>query len=295
MASSSGASSYYNSRCSLPSAWEPRVLSERPSLDFRLRVQMFVEMVAAAAAGEAAAAPGEAAAGEAAAGPGPGTGGGTAATGSGRAGTVKAEPMELEASGGGGGSTGPVAAAEAAAGAGAASAGPAPEPSGGDGTAGQGGGDGGGAAAAVPPASAPRPPSTREILSYGSAELWPRCRTAQDRELLTDALSLLAFRDPAASPAAYLLRPSHRVSLAEELNGAMLATRGLPATSPLERLYQHAAAALSELKRGDHPQALALPDARSLILDPPPPTPAPTPHGAAGPSGSGAAPAPMTD
>ena len=45
-----------------------------------------------------------------------------------------------------------------------------------------------------------------------------------------------------------------QVALAEELNGAMLACRGLPATSPLERLYQQLSVVVSELKRTDHPQ-----------------------------------------
>ncbi|GIM04787.1 hypothetical protein Vretimale_9293 [Volvox reticuliferus] len=116
----------------------------------------------------------------------------------------------------------------------------------------------------------PQPPTTEEILAYGRTELWPRCRTPADRDLLMEAVSLLAFDDPAASPAGDMLRPVHRTMLAEELNGAMLACRGLPSTSPLERLYQQVTAVISQLKQMDYPQALVLPEPRQLVMEPPP-------------------------
>ncbi|GLI60772.1 hypothetical protein VaNZ11_003004 [Volvox africanus] len=116
----------------------------------------------------------------------------------------------------------------------------------------------------------PQPPTTEEILAYGRTELWPRCQTPADRDLLMEAVSLLAFDNPAASPAGDMLRPAHRTMLAEELNGAMLACRGLPATSPLERLYQQVTALISLLKHMDHPQALVLPEPRQLVMEPTP-------------------------
>ncbi|KAG2422582.1 hypothetical protein HXX76_015910 [Chlamydomonas incerta] len=254
-----------------------QVLADRPSLDFRLRLQRFVEMVGAATSAAAAGAGGAAAAG------GPNGNG----AGSGSAPAATEAPIVSSAS---------AAAAPAANGAGSAAAarnggvastsGPGPAAS----------GEGAGAVGAVP--------TTRDILAYGTQELWGRCRTAADRDLLTDALSLLAFHDPAASPAGYLLRPAHRAALAEELNGALLAAAGRPPHSSLERLFQQAACCVAELKRADHPQALALPDPRVLVLEPPPalsaalaspPGDATVDVGAGGAGGSGAAGASSTD
>lgn len=62
-------------------------------------------------------------------------------------------------------------------------------------------------------------------LVYGRAELGPGSKSQQDEELLSDALSLLAYSDPAASPCGHLLRESYRAELAEELNGALLKVR----------------------------------------------------------------------
>ncbi|KXZ46470.1 hypothetical protein GPECTOR_43g906 [Gonium pectorale] len=243
--------------------YPPKLLSERPSLDFRLHLQKFVEMVAAVNAAAASTAPEADAA--------------TAGPGSAVMDTRRPEEeatthgsAEAEAEAGASPTSSPGAGGTAGIDGGTlgrddAKAG---RKGSGDGGGKEGGGTGEGSAAGRPPV-----PTTAEILAYGSAELMPRCRTASDRDLLTDALSLLAFNDPAASPAGYLMRPAHRIALAEELNGSLLAVRGLPATSPLERLYQQAAAAMTELKRGDHPQvvsgeALALPDPRILALEP---------------------------
>jgi hypothetical protein len=62
-------------------------------------------------------------------------------------------------------------------------------------------------------------------LAYGRAELGPGSKSDQDEELLSDALSLLAYADPAASPCGHLLRESFRADLAEDLNGALLKVR----------------------------------------------------------------------
>lgn len=67
--------------------------------------------------------------------------------------------------------------------------------------------------------------SVEEALAYGRSELGPRLQGPQDEELLSDALSLLAYADPAASPCGHLLRESSRAELAEELNGALLKVR----------------------------------------------------------------------
>jgi hypothetical protein len=59
-------------------------------------------------------------------------------------------------------------------------------------------------------------------LAYGRAELGPGSKSPDEEELLSDALSLLAYADPAASPCGHLLRVGQRLQLAEELNGALL-------------------------------------------------------------------------
>ena len=63
-------------------------------------------------------------------------------------------------------------------------------------------------------------------LAYGRAELGPGSKSEADEELLSDALSLLAYADPTASPCGHLLRESYRAELAEELNGALLQVGG---------------------------------------------------------------------
>jgi hypothetical protein len=64
-----------------------------------------------------------------------------------------------------------------------------------------------------------------EALAYGRAQLGPVPKAAEDEELLSDALSLLAYADPSSSPCGHLLRPGYRTVLAEELNGALLKVR----------------------------------------------------------------------
>jgi hypothetical protein len=102
-----------------------------------------------------------------------------------------------------------------------------------------------------------------------------RARAREDGELLQDALSLLAYEDPAASPCAHLLKVSAREQLAERVNGALvlarrqrlqlaggllLASAAAPAREEpaVERLYRHATAALDELKRMADPRAMVL-------------------------------------
>jgi hypothetical protein len=101
-----------------------------------------------------------------------------------------------------GSSATPAAAAAAASG--------SPTPDGSTAAAAAGGGGGGGFEAA---------------LAYGRAELGPGSKSPEEEELLSDALSLLAYADPAASPCGHLLRPGQRLQLAEELNGALLQVR----------------------------------------------------------------------
>lgn len=127
-------------------------------------------------------------------------------------------------------------------------------------------------------------------LQFGRAQLGPAATTLEDEELLSDAVSLLAYGDPEASPcgalllvrascgrscgtpvscahhahlmarfAFPLLQASARAALGERLNGTLLAARGRPAEPALERAYRQAGAALEELRRGH--------EARALVLD----------------------------
>jgi hypothetical protein len=70
-------------------------------------------------------------------------------------------------------------------------------------------------------------PGYKAALAYGRAELRPWSKCDQDEELLADAMTLLAYDDPAASPCGHLLRESYRADLAEDLNGALLKVRRL--------------------------------------------------------------------
>ncbi|KAF8056475.1 Ranbp10 [Scenedesmus sp. PABB004] len=102
-------------------------------------------------------------------------------------------------------------------------------------------------------------------LAFGRAELGPCSKGREEEELLSDALSLLAYADPAASPCGHLLRPAARGALAEELNGALLKARGTSAQPLLECIYRQAAVALDELRRGGLPAAQVL-DPAALCL-----------------------------
>jgi hypothetical protein len=76
-------------------------------------------------------------------------------------------------------------------------------------------------------------------LAYGRAELGPGSKSPDEEELLSDALSLLAYADPAASPCGHLLRPRQRLQLAEELNGALLQVRSCSRYAPTFVLTDH--------------------------------------------------------
>ncbi|KAF6266424.1 hypothetical protein COO60DRAFT_452801 [Scenedesmus sp. NREL 46B-D3] len=102
-------------------------------------------------------------------------------------------------------------------------------------------------------------------LAYGRAELGPGSKSPDEEELLADALSLLAYADPGASPCGHLLRPGQRLQLAQELNGALLQARGMSAQPLLESYYRQAVVLLDELKRLGVPSALVL-DVPALCL-----------------------------
>jgi hypothetical protein len=65
----------------------------------------------------------------------------------------------------------------------------------------------------------------------------PGSKSPEEEELLSDALSLLAYADPAASPCGHLLRPGQRLQLAEELNGALLQVKRGALIIPGGNLY----------------------------------------------------------
>ncbi|KIZ01764.1 hypothetical protein MNEG_6194 [Monoraphidium neglectum] len=98
----------------------------------------------------------------------------------------------------------------------------------------------------------------QSILEYGRAQLAPAAAGPEDEELLSDAVSLLAYAEPEASPCGTLLLPGARAELGDRLNGALLAARGRPLAPALERLYRQAAVTLDELRRAHEPRALVL-------------------------------------
>ncbi|KAF5842711.1 concanavalin A-like lectin/glucanase domain-containing protein [Dunaliella salina] len=89
--------------------------------------------------------------------------------------------------------------------------------------------------------------------------------SADEQELLGDALSLLAYDNPESAPAGHLLGQAQRDALAEAVNCAILAHRGAPPTSPLERLSRQTFAAIQALRERNHPQALML-DAQAMVF-----------------------------
>ena len=73
------------------------------------------------------------------------------------------------------------------------------------------------------------------------------------------------FAEPKQAPTPWLMLlplcacvQATRDALAEALNSAILRHRGLPAVSPLERIYQQAAVVLEQLKVHNVPQALMI-------------------------------------
>ncbi|GAX74886.1 hypothetical protein CEUSTIGMA_g2332.t1 [Chlamydomonas eustigma] len=130
------------------------------------------------------------------------------------------------------------------------------------------------AVAAVSPGSASSteatgagvPAGTDAALAFGRTVLAPhRPKGPAEEELLSDALSLLAYEDPETSPCGHLMGQATRDTLAEALNSAILKYRGLPAVSPLERIYQQAVVAVEQLKLHNHDHAVAL-DVKSAVF-----------------------------
>ncbi|EEP77283.1 predicted protein [Uncinocarpus reesii 1704] len=64
---------------------------------------------------------------------------------------------------------------------------------------------------------------------------------------LNDIFSLMAYSDPKSSPHGHLLDPSGRVSVAEELNAAILVSLGKSSSAALERLYQQTEVLVNEI------------------------------------------------
>lgn len=79
-------------------------------------------------------------------------------------------------------------------------------------------------------------------------------QSKQDEELLCDALSLLAYDKPQASPCGALLNQSTRQSLAEDVDRALLQALGHPSKSVLERLVAQTLVTLDTLRQQHHPK-----------------------------------------
>eukprot|EP00039_Didymoeca_costata_P030813 m.31484 g.31484 ORF g.31484 m.31484 type:complete len:436 (+) comp8323_c0_seq2:123-1430(+) len=84
--------------------------------------------------------------------------------------------------------------------------------------------------------------------------------TDDDKALLRDTFSLLAYTDPTSSdcPVAHLLSNSARQPLAMELNSAILEASGQPAQPPLEVLVGHASTCLKTMLDYDMGEAAFL-------------------------------------
>lgn len=59
-------------------------------------------------------------------------------------------------------------------------------------------------------------------MAYGQEVLRAACAGKADEELLSEAASLLAWKDPATSPTAHLLTDQHKAVMAADLNRAIL-------------------------------------------------------------------------
>ncbi|KAG9248564.1 hypothetical protein BJ878DRAFT_487382 [Calycina marina] len=90
-----------------------------------------------------------------------------------------------------------------------------------------------------------------ETLKYGK-EIQHEFREDPRREVqktLAEAFSLMAYADPlGAKKVSHLLDPSGRVSLAEEVNCAILLSLGKSSTAALEQLYQQTTVLLEDLR-----------------------------------------------
>lgn len=83
-------------------------------------------------------------------------------------------------------------------------------------------------------------------LQFGRRELTDAIDA--DVELLRDAVTLLAYKEPESSPSGHLLGCIYRKQLAEELNSALLVFRGKPQRCALEQEYKQLVCTLDELK-----------------------------------------------
>lgn len=101
-----------------------------------------------------------------------------------------------------------------------------------------------------------------EILSFGQ-EIQAMCEapevgTPENRTLLKEAFSMLAYTNPRVGPMAYLLEPQLREPLALELNSAILESLQLPGRPKLELIVRQASACLEEMRRQEMGQAAFL-------------------------------------
>ena len=89
---------------------------------------------------------------------------------------------------------------------------------------------------------------------------------AEGKELLADAMSLLAYTDPAASPAGKLLALAVRRPLAEDVEACLRAAAGLPPRSVLDAAARQAVVAHAELAGGGSSKGCGDPDAALVDL-----------------------------
>ena len=89
----------------------------------------------------------------------------------------------------------------------------------------------------------------------------PATMDRASRELLEDALSLLAYADPAASPCGRLLSEGARAALADRVDAALRSAVGLPPAPALEVALRQAGAVWAALRaQGDADAALVSPN-----------------------------------
>lgn len=105
-----------------------------------------------------------------------------------------------------------------------------------------------------------------EAIEYARSVLRNAASSKQDNELLEEAVTLLGYDQPAASPVGQLLAPSHAAQLAADLNRAILSHQGGQEKAPLERLLRQLRVTLQELQQAGHPVASALDTAKLSSL-----------------------------
>lgn len=92
-----------------------------------------------------------------------------------------------------------------------------------------------------------------DAIAYGQQVCAPACNSSADREMLSEAVTLLGYEDPALSPLGHLLAERHKLQLAADLNRAILSHQGGQEKSPLERLLRQLKTTQQELQRVNHP------------------------------------------